>query len=207
MRRLFLILIIIILSGAISQAQSSMDLVNGYIEAYAKKRKFYKDTTLIYVPMMVNIYENCNSWYQLSVKGMRDCFFEFFSHPVLANDMALSKITEDYYLYPHGYDYKSRYYNKEKPAGPCPKDGWYYQTVVLPLIRYLQHNHVDYMFTISNVGFKERDHCFWTIEQGQLYVLRWSDTNDEYYRVDADLFINDIAEDGYFKFCREEMEK
>ena len=75
MRRLFLMLIIIILSGAISQAQSSMDLVNGYIEAYAKKRKFYKDTTLIYVPMMVNIYENCNSWYQLSVKGMRDCFF------------------------------------------------------------------------------------------------------------------------------------
>ena len=33
----------------------------------------------------------------------------------------------------------------------------------------------------------------------EIRMLRWNDTNDEYYRVDADLFINDIAEDDYFE--------
>lgn len=199
MKLLSIIAILSLLNGFMIQAQPSSVLVDGYKKAYSKKQKLYKDTTLIYVPCIMNIYENGKSWYQLSAKGRRDCFFDFFSHPVLANDMALSKITEDYYSYPTGYDYKSRYHNKEKPAGPRPKDGWYYQTVVLPLIRYLQHNHVDYIFTISNVGFDKRDNLFWTIEQGCLYILRWDVSNEEYYRVDADLFINEVAGDDYFK--------
>ena len=28
-----------------------------------------------------------------------------------------------------------------------------------------------YKSSFSNVGFDNRDYCFWTIEQGQLYVL------------------------------------
>lgn len=57
------------------------------------------------------------------------------------------------------------------------------------LLKYLQNNHIEYVFTIQ-LG-ESWDRRFWVIYDNQLYVLQYNEGRDELYSVDIENFIND----------------
>lgn len=57
------------------------------------------------------------------------------------------------------------------------------------LLKYLQDNHIDYVFTIQNLSI-DFDIRFWVIYDNQLYVLQYNEGQGELYSVDIEDFIN-----------------
>ena len=57
------------------------------------------------------------------------------------------------------------------------------------MLKYLQNNHIEYVFTIQ-LG-ESWDRRFWVIYDNQLYVLQYNEGQDELYSVDIENFIND----------------
>ena len=62
------------------------------------------------------------------------------------------------------------------------------------LLEYLQNNHADYIFTITNVGDGSIDGRYWVITNDQLYILRYNKDIDELFSVEAMEFMTDNIE-------------
>lgn len=75
------------------RAQDARCFIESYkfaYERYIKKAKF--DTTLTYVPSIMNLYEKINrSWFNLSRNDRQQKLWTYICPPVLANNFALDK--------------------------------------------------------------------------------------------------------------------
>ena len=167
--------------------------VHGFIENYKsmyekhiKKAKF--DTTLTYVPSITNLYEkNGASWFSLSPHERQQNLWHYIYRPILANDFALDVIKGVYYFFPEGLLYE--HLPRKRVNRIIESD--FVSLRAQKLLKYLQHNHADYVFTITNVGNGSIDGRYWVITNNQLYILRYNKDIDELYAVEAIKFMNE----------------
>lgn len=174
------------------RAQDAQRFIENYklaYERYINKAKF--DTTLTYVPSIMNLYEKTNrSWFNLSRSERQQKLWAYICPPVLANNFALDVVKGEYFSFPEGWLYHilpSKRVNQLISQQFFPYGA-------KKLLEYLQNNHADYIFTITNVGDGSIDGRYWVITNDQLYILRYNKDIDELFSVEAMEFMTDNIE-------------
>ena len=190
---LSLFVFVLVLLGQSSQirAQDIHDFIDGYKSAYKKHlKKARLDTSLTYVPSVVNF---CNSndnlsFYQLPLQERPQKLWSYICNPILANDFAFDVEKGKYFFFPYGWLWNNHKFrkrvNRMVEAELRVGNVWRKR-----LLKYLQNNHIDYVFTIQ-LG-ESSDRRFWVIYDNQLYILQYDESRDELYPVDAEDFMND----------------
>lgn len=175
------------------------EFVRNYRAAYAAKSDVYTDTSLVYIPALVNLERNINSWGKLSISQRRQLLLRFINEPIIANDMAVNVNKDEWYTFPMGtLYYKGKY--EEHIVGPMNNVAWFYKLVQSPLVEYLRNTSVEFVFTIDALLPEDKiQGLFWTIQDGCVYVLLYDKGQGVLYPVEARTFLTDIAKDEYFK--------
>ena len=191
---------VLVLLGQSSQirAQDIHDFIDGYKSAYKEHlKKARLDTSLTYVPSVVNLnyVNNHLSFYQLPVQERPQKLWSYICNPILANDFAFDVEKGRYFFFPYGWLWGNHKFrkrvNRMVEAEFLAGNVWRKR-----LLKYLQNNHIDYVFTIQNLGVAF-DIRFCAISGGQLYVLQYDESINELYHVNAEDFMNDNIE--FFK--------
>ena len=189
---LFVLVLVLLGQSSQTKAQDIHDFIEGYKSAYKEHlKKARLDTSLTYVPSVVNFSHTDSylSFYQLPLQERPQKLWSYICNPILANDFAFDVEKGKYFFFPYGWLWSNHKFrkrvNKMEGAELWAGDVWRKR-----LLKYLQNNHIDYVFTIQNlnVNFNTR---FWAIYGGQLYVLLCDEGIDELYPVDAEDFMND----------------
>lgn len=186
---LFVFTLVLLTHSSHLRAQDARCFIENYkfaYERYIKKAKF--DTTLTYVPSIMNLYEKKNrSWFNLSRNDRQQKLWTYICPPVLANNFALDIKKGEYFSFPEGW----LYHNLPRKRVNRLISSQFIPYGEKKLLEYLQNNHADYVFTITNVGDGSVDGRYWVITNNELYILRYSKDIDELYSVEAMEFMND----------------
>ena len=189
---LFIFVLVLLGQSPQTRAQDVHDFIEGYKSAYKEHlKKARLDTSLTYVPSVVNLnyINNDLSFYQLPLQERPQKLWSYICNPILANDFAFDVEKGKYFFFPYGWLWSNHKFrkrvNKMVEAELWTGDVWRKR-----LLKYLQNNHIDYVFTIQNLSINF-DNRFWVIYGGQLYVLQYDEGIDELYHVNAEGFMND----------------
>lgn len=178
--------------------QSLDTFVSNYKEAFSSKNSEYNDTSLVYIPYIMNLYEQGQEkgWGRMTIQQRRDSLFVILNNPILASWEAIKLSTGEIFGFPTGLlDYKKK---KKKLdftqwfPNPDIYEKWY-----VPIIDYLKDNEVDYIFRIMNIGGQGSSGEYWTIEQGKLFALQYDESCKSYVRYAAECFLR-CAQDDVF---------
>ena len=187
-----LVVLVLLCQSPQTRAQDVHDFIEGYKSAYKEYlKKARLDTSLTYVPSVVNLnyINNDLSLYQLPLQERPQKLWSYICNPILANDFAFDVEKGKYFFFPYGWLWSNHKFrkrvNKMVEAELWTGDVWRKR-----LLKYLQNNHIDYVFTIQNLSINF-DNRFWVIYGGQLYVLQYDEGIDELYHVNAEGFMND----------------
>lgn len=188
---LFVFVLLLLGQSPQTRAQDVHDFIEGYKSAYKEHlKKARLDTSLTYVPSVVNF---CNtddylSFYRLPLQERPQKLWSYICNPILANDFAFDVEKEKYFFFPYGGRFDNHKFrkrvNKMVAVELSASDVWRKR-----LLKYLQNNHIDYVFTIQNLSI-DFDIRFWVIYDNQLYVLQYNEGQGELYSVDIEDFIN-----------------
>lgn len=198
---LFILLTLLLLNCFDCQSQSVEDFINSYESAYSvKKELVYQDTSLVYIPAVMNLVENDTSWNYFVLSKNKEMLWNYLTPALLADYKAIDLNTGDYYVFPMGL---LNYHGEAnvKIAGPITRTIWYYDGIVMPLITFLRNNRPQYVFWIMNM---HSDIYYWIIKDDKLYALLFDKENHSFYEYDAELFLSDAELDPngwplYFK--------
>lgn len=169
----------------------SHSFVNDYLERYEQYKSAYTDTTLLYVPCIMNLYEYGTEWLALSPSQRKDSLFSFLEHPILANDIALDVNNDEYYVFPLGQLYYCGEIKGYEMAGPITYRNWYHETVIIPLINYALTSRTHYLFSIENLSRDYYNGYYWSIEDAVLYALVYDRDTNVFHSVRAESFLDD----------------
>lgn len=188
---LFLFVLVLLGQSPQTRAQDVHDFIEGYKSAYREHlKKARLDTSLTYVPSVVNLnyINNDLSFYQLPLQERPQKLWSYICNPILANDFAFDVEKGKYFFFPYGWLWSNHRFRKRVNKMFEYELSVYY-VWEKRLLKYLQNNHIDYVFTIQlGVSWDIR---FWVIYDNQLYVLQYNEGQDELYSVDVENFIND----------------
>ena len=191
---LFILLILLLINCFDCQSQSVEDFINSYESAYTvKKELVYQDTSLVYIPAVMNLVENNTSWNFFVLSNKNNKIWNYLTPAILADYEAIDLNTGDYYLFPMGL----LHYHGEtnvKMVGPVARTIWYYDGIVMPLMTFLRNNRPQYVFWIMNMY---SDINYWIIKDDKLYALMFDRESQSFYQFDAELFLNDAELDPY----------
>ena len=188
---LFLFVLLLLGQSPQIRAQDVHDFIEGYKSAYKKHlKKARLDTSLTYVPSVVNF---CNtgdylSFYRLALQERPQKLWSYICNPILANDYAFDVGRGKLFVFPYGWLFGNHRFRKRVNKMFEYELSVYY-VWEKRLLKYLQNNHIDYVFTIQ-LG-ESWDIRFWVIYDDQLYVLQYNEGQDKLYSVDVENFIND----------------
>ncbi len=188
---LFLFVLVLLGQSPQTRAQDVHDFIEGYKSAYKKHlKKARLDTSLTYVPSVVNF---CNtgdylSFYRLPLQERPQKLWSYICNPILANDYAFDVGRGKLFVFPYGWLF-GNYRFRKRVNKMFEYELSVYYVWEKRLLKYLQNNHIDYVFTIQ-LG-ESWDIRFWVIYDNQLYVLQYNEGQDELYSVDIENFIND----------------
>ena len=188
---LFVFVLVLLGQSPQTRAQDVHDFIEGYKSAYKEHlKKACLDTSLTYVPSVANFSytDNYLSFYQLPLQERPQKLWSYICNPILDNDFAFDIEKGKYFVFPYGWlsgnhRFRNRV-NKMEEAEIWAGNVWSKR-----LLKYLQNNHIDYVFTIQ-LG-ESSDRRFWVIYDNQLYILQYDESRDELYPVDAEDFMND----------------
>lgn len=161
--------------------------IDGFIENYKSVyerhlKKAHLDTSLTYIPTIMNLSEKKNnSWYDLSIPERQCKFLSYIYHPILANDFAFDVSNGRYFYFPEGW----LFHNLPRHRVNRMTTPQLFPLSEKVLLEYLQKNHADYVFTVVNVGDGSIDCRYWTISDKFLYILRYNEELNELYAVEA----------------------
>ena len=188
---LFLFVLVLLGQSPQTRAQDVHDFIEGYKSAYKEHlKKARLDTSLTYVPSVVNLnyINNDLSFYQLPLQERPQKLWSYICNPILANDFAFDVGRGKLFVFPYGWLFGNHRFRKRVNKMFEYELSVYY-VWEKRLLKYLQNNHIDYVFTIQ-LG-ESWDIRFWVIYDNQLYVLQYNEGQDELYSVDVENFIND----------------
>lgn len=177
-----------------SSAQSYISFIDEYIIAFKARGDTYNDTTLVYVPAVMNLGQSNNTWFHLTASQRRSHLWDCLTPPILADDMALNILSEERYSYPSGMISHNGQYEPSVIVGPIHYFNWYYYEVQIPLIHYLRECKPDYLFSIVNLGCPCRVPIYAAIQGKQMSFVLYNEQKCEFYSVDADNFIQSVEE-------------
>lgn len=195
---LLIFLLIFSTQSFIIRAQDVNRFVEGYKSAYENHlKKARLDTSLTYIPSVMNLAERkYSSWHCLSSHERQQKLWSYICPPILANDFAFEITKGKYYFFPEGWLYHNLPRYRVNEIVEHPDVPLFKQT----LLKYLQNNQVEYIFTIVNVGDGSIDGRYWVITNNQLYILRYNKDIDELFPVEAIEFLNENI--AYFEPMR-----
>ena len=203
MKRLVVAIMILLESFSTGLSQPVNVFINNYKEAFDAKYSYNDiDSTMIFIPAIMNLIEKSAIWESIPLSERRKRVLDFISYPILAYSEMIDLITGERYIYPEGMIYKDNGLPTQPNhfCGPTPHDTWYYNDIQVPLYVYLRRNRPEYVFTIPNLGVSEY-YCgyFWIIKDDLLYALVFDTNLCSFYPIEVHVFLNHIAEDDYFK--------
>lgn len=170
--------------------------IHNYPIEFYKKREVYSNTSLTYIPCIMNLYfEKEERWLELSIAERKDSLFHYISKPILINDFAINKETGEYYRFPLGF-LEHNNPRGDFLSGPIGYKNWYSVEIILPIAKYLEENDVSYIFTIEYIG--NGMNLFWTIEANQVFVLLYNKENRSFHKVEANVFLSSVDSNIYF---------
>ena len=181
------------------KSQTVESFVEQYKLAYEKQAVVYKDTTLIYIPEVINLYldSGSESWFALPASLRRERLWEYLRDPILANKEAINLSIKRRYQYPEGLLFNDRDSVRANGITEILVDDYF--GVVVPLVDFLTNNSVDYIFTITNLNvIEKRNEMYWIIKDNQLFFLLFDDKRRQFYPIDAELFVRELAGDSFF---------
>lgn len=181
------------------KSQTVESFIEQYKLAYEKQSAVYKDTSLIYIPEVINLYldSGSESWFALPASLRRERLWKYLRDPILANKEAINLSKKRRYQYPEGLFFNDRDSVRANGITEILVDDYF--GVVVPLVDFLTYNSVDYIFTITNLNVIEKSNeMYWIIKDNQLYFLLFDDKRRQFYPIDAELFVRELAEDSFF---------
>jgi hypothetical protein len=152
------------------KSQTVESFIEQYKLAYEKQSVVYKDTSLIYIPEVINLYldSGSESWFALPASLRRERLWEYLRDPILANKEAINLSKKRRYQYPEGLLFHDRDSVRANGITEILVDDYF--GVVVPLVDFLTYNSVDYIFTITNLNVIEKSNeMYWIIKDNQLY--------------------------------------
>lgn len=178
-------------------AQSYLPFIDEYIFAFNARSDTYNDTTLFYIPVVMNLGEFDNHWYHYTISQRRSHLWDCLRPPVLADDMAININTKERYSFPTGMISHNGQYGPSIIVGPIHYYNWYYYEVQIPLTNYLRVYKPDYLFSVINLGYPSNIPIYVAIQGKHMSFVIYSNYRHEFYSVDAEHFTQNV-EDAFF---------
>lgn len=184
--------------SGLSHAQ--MRFIKKYESQYLRDRLLRPTDTLMFIPSVMNLVEN-KRYDRLLVSEKRRCFFQLICHGPLKLEYpsALDIVNKTVFQNPRGdldYWYHKRnkiHLYKSDPSFYHPR----YATFINALIDYVNREHPDHIFTISNVVYTP-GFLLWAIKRNEVYAIVYTDEEDTIIEYKADAFVMRIAPDSIF---------
>jgi len=201
-----LILLIALCIGGLSYAQElyaknhQERFIRKYESQYRRDSSLRPTDTLVYFPTIMNLVEN-KRYKRLPVAEQKRSFFQLICSEPL-------KI-----VYPSAFDLVNKVHFNN-PRGDL--DYWYHErnkvflhksdmslfhpnraSFINALIEYVNQEHPDFIFTISNVVY-EAGVLFWAIKGDEVYAIVYTEKDDTITEYKAEDYIMRFAPDSVF---------
>lgn len=199
MRRVIICCLLMVIAPSL-YSQDVSKFVRNYRIAYRRiSKNDFLDTSLVYIPSVLNLYENSKGFYKQTKAQRRLFLFDFLSNPNVVRDLAVNPESGELFEFyladlietsKHKDRRWSSFSHILRPKKTNHNDEY------LPIINYIRTNEFDYIFTIANI-YSQLRICskYWVIKEGGVFLLEYDKTSESLKEIDLQSFTSNPCYD------------